>query len=930
MKDINRLSKTLSTSFGEFTYFSLKELKSEGIDVEEFPFSIRILLENVIRNQNDFTFTKTHLDDILGWTPNPASIDIPFLPARVLMQDFTGVPSIVDIASIRSEVNRKNRDSSHIYPHVPVDLIIDHSVQVDFHGSIYSYQKNVDLEYERNSERYSLLKWAYSSLENFNVLPPGMGICHQVNLEYLATVATARDGKIFPDTLVGTDSHTPMINGIGVLGWGVGGIEAEAVMLGQPIYIMLPEVIGLKFTGSLREGTTSTDLVLSVAELLRKKGVVGKFVEVFGEGLKTLTVPDRATISNMSPEFGCTVTYFPPDEKTLDYLESTGRSKDHIQMVEQYLKENLLWRNNEDRIKFTDVVELNLAEVEPSLAGHKRPHDKITLGNVKDTFIYQLKSGYSRDYISVDERDEGRWLGEGGSVEDFEENREVTNQIMAEAGVEVGKKQKKHGLKSVRIKSNYMEYLLSDGALAIASITSCTNTSNPSVMIGAGLVAKKAIERGLSTMPWVKTSMAPGSRVVTSYLDKANLTSYLEALGFHTVGYGCITCIGNSGPLPAHVTKAIMDNELVVASILSGNRNYEARIHPLIKMNFLTSPLLVVAYALAGRIDINLYEEPIGYDPNLGPVYLKDIWPSSEEINEVMSQVIDAKDYVKNYNDVFNGDEKWRSLESTTSTVYNWDPNSSYIKEVPFFKNISLHPLDTRDIINARVLLKLGDTITTDHISPAGSIAEDSPAGIYLKSLGLEKKDFNSYGARRGNHEVMVRGTFANVRLKNELVSREGGYTKYHDTGEIMSVYDASIQYQKENIPLVVLAGKEYGSGSSRDWAAKGASLLGIKAIIAESFERIHRSNLVGMGVLPLQFLPGQSSESHGLKGDETFDIIGLDKMKPGMNINVVATSSDGARVEFSTISRVDSINEVAYYRNGGILQFVLRRFINS
>jgi len=916
---------------GKFTFYSIRDLMHDGYDILQLPFSIRILLENIIRNQNNITFTRNHLDNILNWKPEPAQHEIPFLPARVLMQDFTGVPAIVDIASIRSEVARKNRDATLINPHVPVDLVIDHSVQVDFFGTGYAYQKNVELEYERNSERYALLKWAQSSFRNFKVLPPGLGICHQVNLEYLAQVVMEKDGILFPDTLVGTDSHTPMINGIGVVGWGVGGIEAEAVMLGQPTYFMLPEVIGLKLTGQLKEGTTTTDLVLSVAELLRQKGVVGKFVEVFGPGLDHLTVPDRATISNMSPEFGCTVTYFPPDNKTLEYLKITGRSKEHVEIVEAYLKANLMWRENEDAIKFTDIVELNLAEIEPSIAGPRRPQDKIPLTKVKSRFIEILKSIYSREYIPQDERAKGGWTDEGGNFSGLIEKPGPGYEKIEKAGIALALSQKKtDGLKSVNIKSGNSKFQLCDGSVVIAAITSCTNTSNPGVMLGAGLVARKAVERGLKTKTWVKTSLAPGSKVVTTYLDKAGLTPFLEALGFHTVGYGCTTCIGNSGPLPPHISKAVSENELIVSSVLSGNRNFEARIHPQVKMNFLASPLLVVAYAIAGRIDINFYEEPIGFDSNLEPVYLRDIWPDTEEIQSVMRQVMDSKDFRSNYKDIFQGDEKWKKLLSVTSNVFEWDEKSTYIKESPFFKDLPEKPPIVHDIESARVLLKLGDSITTDHISPAGSIAENSPAGIFLKSIGVEKMDFNSYGSRRGNHEVMVRGTFANVRLKNELADREGGWTIYHRTGETMTVFDAAMNYQKENIPLIILAGREYGSGSSRDWAAKGVALLGIRAIIAGSFERIHRSNLIGTGILPLQFMKGESVESLYLKGDENYSISGLNEIKPNQEIRVTAIRPSGEAIEFNVISRLDSDIEIAYYRNGGILQYVLRNFINT
>lgn len=928
MESLENLKKTISTPLGEFIYYSLPDLKSLGVNVEELPFSIRILMENAIRNYNGLTITDEHLKSILHWTPRPQLVDIPFMPARVLMQDFTGVPAVVDIASIRSEVFRKNRNASLINPQVPADLVIDHSVQVDFYGSSYAYDRNVELEYERNHERYALLKWANLSMNDFSVLPPGMGICHQVNLEYLAKVVSYRNGYIFPDTLVGTDSHTPMINGIGVVGWGVGGIEAEAVMLGQPVYFMLPEVIGLKLTGKLREGTTATDLVLTVASVLRKAGVVGKLVEVFGDGLNNLTVPDRATISNMTPEFGSTITFFPPDEKTLDYLKGTGRSNEHVQTVEAYLKANKMWREEEDKIKYSAVVHLQLEDVEASLSGPKRPQDRISLKEVKNNFIYLLKTSYFRNYIDV--RDEARWLSEGGSVEEFKEEKQETDKTVEQAGIEVVDKGNYEGLKSVKIKSGNTRILLSDGSLVIASITSCTNTSNPAVMVGAGLLAKKAVERGLDVKPWVKTSMAPGSRVVTRYLEKSNLLPYLEALGFHVVGYGCTTCIGNSGPLPAHITKAVTENDLIVSSVLSGNRNYEARIHPLVKMNFLTSPQLVVAYAIAGRIDIDLYEEPIGLDPNLEPVYLKDLWPTSEEITEVLNSVLRSEDYVTNYDNIFNGDEKWNALKAPFSEVFQWDPESSYVKEAPFFRNISIKPPKVSDILAARVLLKLGDSVTTDHISPAGSISEESPAGKYLKSLGFERKDFNSYGSRRGNHEVMVRGTFANVRLKNQLIKREGGWTIYHDTGEEVSVYDAGMKYQSENIPLIILAGKEYGSGSSRDWAAKGTNLLGVKAVIAESYERIHRSNLVGMGILPLQFMPGENAETHNLKGNEKYNITGIDKITPYGEVEVIVINTANEEYTFKTTARLDSPTEIAYFVNGGILNFVLRRFLNG
>lgn len=928
----SKLQKTFTLEGKKHKFISLKDLQKQKYKIEKLPFCIRILVENVARNYNGLSVTEEHFNTVVNWKPKPARKEIPFLPARVLMQDFTGVPSVVDIASIRSEVVNKGGTASNINPLIPVDLIIDHSVQVDYFGTHYSFQKNVEKEYERNRERYSLLKWAASSFKNFKVLPPGMGICHQVNLEYLATVAAKRNGIIFPDTLVGTDSHTPMVNGIGVVGWGVGGIEAEAAMLGQPIFFMMPEVIGVKLSGKLKEGTTSTDLVLTIAEMLRKKGVVGKFVEVFGEGLKNLTVPDRATISNMSPEFGCTVTYFPPDEKTLEYLRLTGRNQNHIKLVEKYLKTNLLWRENEDKIQYTDVVELDLENVVPTIAGPKRPQDKILLTEVKSKFVDELKEVYEREYISVEDRAQNRWLDEGGRLTGTASTPDKTE--LVKLGVEIETDTvsgKSRNLKSARVKIPGTDFILSDGAVVIAAITSCTNTSNPSVMIGAGLIAKNAVERGLRTKPWVKTSLAPGSRVVTDYYNKSGLTPFLEALGFHTVGYGCTTCIGNSGQLPDHISEAIIENNLVVSSVLSGNRNFEARIHPQVKMNFLASPILVVAYALAGRVDIDLINEPLGYDPNFQPIYLKDIWPTSDEISGLMNKVLDSRSFKKRYKTIFEGDDQWRNLTIPEGEIYEWEENSTYIKEVPFFKNISQNISGARDIKDANVLLLLGDSITTDHISPAGSIAEDSPAGRYLKSKGIEKKDFNSYGSRRGNHEVMIRGTFANIRLKNKLVDKEGGWTVYQPEKTEMTVFDASSKYRENDVPLIVIAGKEYGSGSSRDWAAKGTTLLGVKAIIAESYERIHRTNLVGMGVLPLQFENGDSAESLGIKGSESFDITGLkDDLKPGKRLLVEAKNSRNQVKEFNVLLRLDSQIEIEYYNNGGILQYVLRNFFSN
>ncbi len=892
--------KLLKTAKGEFNYWSLQELKNQGFEIEKLPFSIRILLENVLRNFDDFAITKEDVDTLLGWKPQASDKDIPFKPARVLMQDFTGVPAVVDLASLRAEAARKGKDPNKINPLIPVNLVIDHSVQVDYFGTDYSLKKNVELEYERNSERYQFLKWAQKAFDNFSVVPPGMGICHQVNLEYLGQGIIARDGNVFPDTLVGTDSHTPMVNGIGVVAWGVGGIEAEAAILGQPVYFIMPEVVGLKLSGKLPLGTTATDLVLTITALLRKHGVVGKFVEVFGPGLDSLSVTDRATISNMSPEFGCTITYFPIDNQTLDYMRKSNRSEDQVSLVETYTKANLLWRENESAINYSSLVELDLGTVEPTVSGPKRPQDKILLKEFKNKFIEILGETYKRNYLTIDQRSAGK-------------------------GVE------NQALRTVSVESKNEKYELHDGSVVIAAITSCTNTSNPNVMLGAGLVAKKAREKGLQVKPWVKTSLAPGSKVVTDYQTKSGLIKDLEALRFFNTGYGCSSCIGNSGPLPPHISKAVLDNELVVASVLSGNRNFEARVHPQVKMNYLMSPMLVVAYAIAGRVDIDLVNEPIAFDSNQQAVYLKDIWPSNEEIFDVIKHVLSPADYDRNYSTIFEGDEQWKNLKAPEGQLYKWDSSSTYIKEVPFFNGIEMNPSDVKDIKSAKVLLKLADSITTDHISPAGSFSESSPAGKYLLGRNVEKSQFNSYGSRRGNDEVMVRGTFANVRIKNQLIEKEGGYTKHIPSGEEMSVFEASEKYRSASIPLIVLAGKEYGSGSSRDWAAKGPNLLGINAVIAESYERIHRSNLVGMGILPLQFIPGQNADSLGLTGSESFDIYGIEAdLKPHKMMQVKAIRNDGSEISFEAKCRLDSEIEIEYYKNGGILHYVLRQFLKS
>ncbi len=899
---------------------SLPELGKENI--EKLPFSIRILLENALRNKDDFAITQEHVDTLLNWNPGGTDKEVPYKPARVLMQDFTGVPAVVDIASIRSEVIRKGKDGTKINPLIPVDLVIDHSVQVDYFGTDYSLKRNVDLEYERNKERYQLLKWAQKSFQNFTVVPPGMGICHQVNLEYLASGVVERDGWVFPDTLVGTDSHTPMVNGIGVVGWGVGGIEAEAAILGQPIYFTCPQVIGLKLEGRLPEGITATDMVLEITQLLRNYGVVGKFVEVFGEGLNNLSVTDRATISNMSPEFGCTVTYFPIDNQTIDYMKKTNRSEKQIKLVEDYCKTNMLWRENEDKIVYSDVLELNLDTLKPNVSGPKRPQDKILVEDLDTKFHELLQTGYSRKYVPIEDRKEKAWLAEGGSGTEFryETHQDTDQEVEVEADT----------MNTVRIKLKNEEYVLSDGAIAIAAITSCTNTSNPNVMLGAGLVAKKAIERGLMVKPWVKTSLAPGSKVVTEYLERSGLMEDLEALNFHLVGYGCTSCIGNSGPLPPHIDSAADKADLILTSVVSGNRNFEARIHPKVRMNFLASPMLVVAYALVGRVDVNILKDPLGYDPNGEAVYLKDIWPTSKEINDVLATSLTREDFEKTYSVIFDGEEQWQALDAPTGDDYDWGLESTYIKQAPFFQDISEDVPEPQDVVGANVLLKLGDSVTTDHISPAGSFAPTSPAGKYLEENGVKRYMFNSYGSRRGNHEVMMRGTFANVRINNELSEQEGGYTTYLPTNEPMSVYDAAMKYIDNDIPLVVIAGKEYGSGSSRDWAAKGTALLGVKAVIAESYERIHRSNLVGMGVFPLEFKNTTPAEL-GLDGTEKYTISGISEgLTPGKTLNVEFEKTNGTKGNFEVVCRLDSQIEIEYYKNGGILHYVLREFLKK
>ena len=899
-QDFFQAKDTFDTGSGEAVYFRLDALEKQGVaDISRLPFSIKVLLEAALRQADGFEITKEAVETIAKWGPETAGkVEIPFKPARVVLQDFTGVPSVVDLAALRSAMHRLGGDPKKVNPLVPVDLVVDHSVQVDRFGSRFALLYNAEREFERNLERYEFLKWGQEAFDNFRVVPPATGIVHQVNLEFLAkcVMRTPYNGSpiAYPDSLVGTDSHTTMINGLGVLGWGVGGIEAEAVMLGQPIYMLLPEVVGFKLSGALPDGATATDLVLTVTEMLRKKGVVGKFVEFYGPGLSKLSLADRATIGNMAPEYGATIGFFPVDEETLRYMIGTGRTEEEVDLVAQYTKAQGLFRTDDspDPI-FSDTLGLDMSTVRPSLAGPKRPQDRIDLANLK------------RDWASF-----------------------LTSPVGARGfGLE------KEALDTrVEIEHGGQSFELTHGSVVIAAITSCTNTSNPSVMVGAGLLAKKAVERGLDVKPWVKTSMAPGSQVVTRYLDEAGLTPYLEALNFHTVGYGCTTCIGNSGPLPEHISQAIGKGDLVASAVLSGNRNFEGRVNPYTRANFLASPPLVVAFAIAGTTNIDLENEPLGYDPNDEPVYLRDVWPSQEEIQSAIRRSLKPEMYREQYSNVFDGNEQFNEIPVTGGELFQWEPNSTYVREPSFFMDLTLDVPPVQPIVGARVLAVMPDSTTTDHISPAGSIAKGSPAALYLEAHGVERSEWNSYGSRRGNHEVMMRGTFANIRIKNQMLDgQEGGYTVYIPDSEQMTIYDAAMKYQDDGTPLIILAGKEYGTGSSRDWAAKGPQLQGVRAVIAESFERIHRSNLVGMGILPLQFKAGQSAESLGLSGFETYDILGLtEDMHPGQEYTVRATAANGGVSEFTVVSRIDTPVEVNYYKNGGILHTVLRRLASE
>ncbi|MFV3385910.1 aconitate hydratase AcnA [Pseudomonas sp. NY15364] len=894
-----------------YHYFSLPEAAQRLGNNDRLPKSLKVLLENLLRNEDGKTVQPQDLQAMVDWLDKRASDrEIQYRPARVLMQDFTGVPAVVDLAAMRDAMAKTGGDPQRINPLSPVDLVIDHSVMVDRYASSSAFHDNVELEMQRNGERYAFLRWGQHAFDNFSVVPPGTGICHQVNLEYLArTVWTKEEDGVtlaYPDTLVGTDSHTTMINGLGVLGWGVGGIEAEAAMLGQPVSMLIPEVIGFKLTGKLKEGITATDLVLTVTQMLRKKGVVGKFVEFYGDGLADLPLADRATIANMAPEYGATCGFFPVDEITLGYLRLSGRPDATVQLVEAYSKAQSLWREPGDEPLFTDSLSLDMGSVEASLAGPKRPQDRVSLGQVSQAFD---------DFIGLQlkptAKEEGRLLSEGGG------------------GTAVGG-DKQSG--EIDYEDDGHTHRLKDGAVVIAAITSCTNTSNPSVMMAAGLLAKKAVEKGLQRQPWVKSSLAPGSKVVTEYFNAAGLTPYLEKLGFDLVGYGCTTCIGNSGPLREPIEKAITQADLTVASVLSGNRNFEGRVHPLVKTNWLASPPLVVAYALAGSVRIDLTRDALGTGKDGQPVYLKDIWPTQSEIAQAIAQV-DTAMFRKEYAEVFAGDEKWQAIDVPKADTYAWQGDSTYIQHPPFFEDIAGDPPRITDIRKARILALLGDSVTTDHISPAGNIKADSPAGRYLREHGVDKADFNSYGSRRGNHEVMMRGTFANIRIRNEMLGgEEGGNTLHIPSGEKLAIYDAAMRYQAEGTPLVIIAGKEYGTGSSRDWAAKGTNLLGVKAVIAESFERIHRSNLVGMGVLPLQFNPGTDRNSLKLTGKEVLAIEGLEgvELRPQMPLTLIITREDGQHEEVEVLCRIDTLNEVEYFKAGGILHYVLRQMIAS
>jgi aconitate hydratase len=940
-KDSFGAKSTLDVEGKSYEIFRLDAVTGEGLDPASLPFSLKVLLENLLRTEDGADITADDIKALAGWDENAEpDKEIQFTPARVIMQDFTGVPCVVDLATMREAMAELGGDATKINPLAPAEMVIDHSVIADVFGTPEAFQRNVEIEYQRNRERYQFLRWGQTAFSDFKVVPPGTGIVHQVNIEHLARVAFTRavpgsgaNGalQVYPDTCVGTDSHTTMVNGIGVVGWGVGGIEAEAAMLGQPVSMLIPRVVGFKLSGELPEGSTATDLVLTITEMLRNHGVVGKFVEFYGPGVSALPLANRATIGNMSPEFGSTIAVFPIDEETIKYLELTGRSAEQLALVEAYAKEQGLWLDPDAEPRYSEKLELDLGTVVPSLAGPKRPQDRVEVSAAKASF-----RGALADYVDHSDSDPDDAAEAVGYDEAVEESFPASDSPSHAGGNGAPRKPSaapKDGgrpSKPVTISLDGQEVELDHGAVVIAAITSCTNTSNPSVMIGAALLAKNAVDKGLTRKPWVKTSLAPGSKVVSDYYERAGLTPYLDKLGFNLVGYGCTTCIGNSGPLIPEVSQAVNEADLAVVSVLSGNRNFEGRINPDVKMNYLASPPLVVAYALAGSMDVDLFEDPLGQDSDGNDVFLKDIWPSPAEVEDVIARSISADMFGSSYADVFAGDEQWQSLPTPEGNTFEWDAESTYVRRPPYFDGMPEEPTPVTDIEGARVLLKLGDSVTTDHISPAGAIKKDSPAGKYLSEHGVEQRDFNSYGSRRGNHEVMIRGTFANIRLRNQIApGTEGGFTKdFSNGGEVTTVFEAAENYQAAGTPLVVLAGKEYGSGSSRDWAAKGTSLLGVKAVIAESYERIHRSNLIGMGVIPLQFPEGQNAESLGLTGEETFTITGITALNDGDTPRTVKVKADD--VEFDAVVRIDTPGEASYYRNGGIMQYVLRNLLKG
>ncbi|MEV0068407.1 MULTISPECIES: aconitate hydratase AcnA [unclassified Amycolatopsis] len=930
-KDSFGAKDTLKVGDNSYEVFRLN--KVEG--AERLPYSLKILLENLLRTEDGANITADHIRALGSWDPSAdPSIEIQFTPARVIMQDFTGVPCVVDLATMREAVTDLGGDPDKVNPLAPAELVIDHSVIIDVFGRADAFERNVEIEYERNRERYQFLRWGQGAFDEFKVVPPGTGIVHQVNIEHLARTVMARNGQAYPDSCVGTDSHTTMVNGLGVLGWGVGGIEAEAAMLGQPVSMLIPRVVGFKLTGEIPTGVTATDVVLTITEMLRKHGVVSKFVEFYGEGVASVPLANRATIGNMSPEFGSTAAIFPIDDETMRYLKLTGRSAEQVALVEAYAKEQGLWHDASHEPVFSEYIELDLSTVVPSIAGPKRPQDRIELSDAKNSFRKSVhdyvEEQFPAPHTKVDETIEETFPASDPASLSFADEDAVPVQSAANGA-------SGRPTKPVTVKSDERgEFVLDHGAVVIASITSCTNTSNPSVMLGAALLARNAVDKGLAVKPWVKTSMAPGSQVVTDYYNKAGLWPYLEKLGYHLVGYGCTTCIGNSGPLSDEISAAIQENDLTAVSVLSGNRNFEGRINPDVKMNYLASPPLVIAYALAGTMDFDFENQPLGQDTDGNDVFLKDIWPSPQEIQETIDSSITQEMFSKDYADVFDGGERWKALPTPEGKTFEWDTESTYVRKPPYFEGMQAEPAPVTDISGARVLAKLGDSVTTDHISPAGAIKADTPAGQYLTEHGIDRKDFNSYGSRRGNHEVMIRGTFANIRLRNQLLDDvQGGYTRdfTQDGAPQAFIYDAAQNYAAQGTPLVVLGGKEYGSGSSRDWAAKGTSLLGVRAVITESFERIHRSNLIGMGVIPLQFPAGESAASLKLDGTETFDISGITKLNDGetpRTVHVTATKQDGTKVEFDADVRIDTPGEADYYRNGGILQYVLRKMTNA